>query len=65
MSYRWSPYVTPNSPKGWIKMQIYRLRFPYISITDEASDFKFGVQLVFAKANHYNPLEENMGVALG
>ena len=28
----------------------FRNRFPYISVTDEASDFKFGMQLQFAKA---------------
>jgi len=27
-------------------------KIPYISIIDEASDFKFGVQLGFAKAHH-------------
>jgi len=26
---------------------------------DEASDFKFGMQLVFAKAHHQIPLEES------
>ena len=35
------------------------------SVTDEASDFKFGMQLRFAKAHHEIPLEENVGVALG
>jgi len=40
-------------------------RFPYISVIDEASDFKFGEQLGFAKAHHQNPLEENMGLVLG
>jgi len=40
------------------------LGFPYnISVTSEASDFKFGTQLGFAKA-HHNP-EENVVVALG
>jgi len=33
-------------------------KFPYISITDKASDFKFGMQLRFAKAHHHIPLEE-------
>jgi len=40
-------------------------KFPYISVTDEASDFKFGMQLRFAKAHHEIPLEEKVGAALG
>jgi len=40
-------------------------RFPYISVTDEASDFKFGKQLGFPKAHHQIPLEKKVGVALG
>jgi len=40
-------------------------RFLYISVTVEASDFKFGMQLRFAKAHHEIPLEEKVGVALG
>jgi len=40
-------------------------KFPYISVTDEAIDFKFGMQLEFAKAHHQIPLEEKVGVALG
>jgi len=40
-------------------------KFLYISVTDEASDFKFGMQLGFAKAHHQIPLEEKVGVALG
>jgi len=39
--------------------------FPYISVIDEASDFKFGTQLQFAKAHHIIPLEEMVGMALG
>ena len=27
-------------------------KFPYIPVTDEANDFKFGLQLGFAKAHH-------------
>jgi len=27
-------------------------KFPYISVTDEASDFKFGMQLGSSKAHH-------------
>jgi len=40
-------------------------RFPYITVIDEASDFKFGTQRWFAKAHHEIPLEEKVGVALG
>jgi len=40
-------------------------KFPYISVIDEASDFKFGSQLGFVKANHQIPLEEKVGMALG
>jgi len=44
---------------------LFRNRLPYISVIDEASDFKFGVQLWFSKAHHEIPLEEEVGVALG
>jgi len=43
----------------------FKNRFPYISVTDEASDFKFGTQLRFAKVYHQIPLAEKVGVALG
>jgi len=43
----------------------FKNRFPYIFATDEASDFKFGKQLGFAKAHHQIPLEETVGEALG
>jgi len=43
----------------------FKNRFPYISVIAEASDFKYGMQLHFAKAHHQIPLEENVGVALG
>jgi len=36
----------------------FRNRFPYISVIDEARDFKFGMQLRFAKAHHEIALEE-------
>jgi len=36
-----------------------------MSVIYEASNFKFGVQLGFAKAHHQIPLEEKVGVALG
>ena len=29
----------------------FKKRFPYICVIDEASDFKFGMQLGFAKAH--------------
>jgi len=32
-------------------------RFRYIFVIDEASDFKFGMQLWFAKAHHQISLE--------
>ena len=64
-SYRWSPYVTPNSPKWWLKKRICHLKktFPCISVTDEATDFKCGMLLGFAKAHHDIPPEEKVGVA--
>jgi len=37
---------------------LFKNRFPYISVLDEASDFKFGMQLGSAKAHHEIPLEE-------
>jgi len=43
----------------------FKNKFPYVSATDEASDFKFGMQLEFAKARHQIPPEEKVGVALG
>jgi len=43
----------------------FKNRFIYISVIDEASDFKFGIHLGFAKAHHQIPLEEKVGVALG
>jgi len=55
----------------WLKKRIKknknknRNRFPFISVIDEASDFKFGMQLGFAKGHHQNPLEEKVGVVLG
>jgi len=44
---------------------LFKNRFPYISVLEEASDFKFGTQLGFAKAHHQISLEEKVGVALG
>jgi len=43
----------------------FKNTFPNISIIDEAIDFKFGMQLGFAKAHHQISLEANVGVALG
>jgi len=43
----------------------FKHRFPYISVVDEASDFKFGMQLGFVKAHHQISLELKVGVALG
>jgi len=31
---------------------LFKNKFPYISVIDKASDFKFGMQLGFAKAHH-------------
>jgi len=39
---------------------LFRNRFPYISVIVEASDFKFGMQLGFAKAHHQIPLKEKV-----
>jgi len=43
----------------------FKNRFPYISAVHEASDFKFGKQLEFAKADHKISLDEKVSVALG
>jgi len=37
---------------------LFKNKFPYISVIDKASEFKFGLQLGFAKAHHYIPPEE-------
>jgi len=40
----------------------FKNRFPYISVIDEASDFKFGVQLRFAETHHkIARMEERVG----
>jgi len=36
----------------------FKNKFFYISIIDEAHDFKFGMQLGFIKAHHQIPLKE-------
>jgi len=38
----------------------FKNTFPYISVIDEARDFKFGMQLVLAKAHHEIPQEEKV-----
>jgi len=42
----------------------FKDKLPYISVTDEASDFKFGMQLGFAKARHNITPKEKVSVAL-
>jgi len=37
---------------------LFKNRFPYISVLDEARDLKLGMQLGFAKAHPHIPLEE-------
>jgi len=65
-TYRWSLYVNSTPQRVARKANLsFKDEFHYISVTDEARDFKFGVQLGFAKAHHQIPPEENMGVALG
>jgi len=44
---------------------LFKNKFLYISVINEASDFKFGLQLRFSRAHHQIPLEEKVGVALG
>jgi len=56
--------LTP--PNGGLKANLsFKNKFPYISITDESSNFKFGMPLSFAKTNYHIPPEEKVGVALG
>ena len=43
----------------------FKNKFPSISVIDEASNFKFGTQMGFAKVDHKIRLEEKLGVALG
>ena len=40
-------------------------KFLYISVTDKASDFKFGKQLGFAKAHHIIPRRRKGGRGSG
>jgi len=43
----------------------FKNRFPYIFVIDEASDFKFGIPMGFAKAHHETTSRGKVGVALG
>jgi len=43
----------------------FKNKFPYISVIDEASDFKFGTQLGFAKAYHKITHKGKSGRGLG
>jgi len=38
----------------------FKNKCPYISVIAEVSDFKFGIQLRFAKAHHQIPLDEKL-----
>jgi len=50
----------------WAREAPQNFRVPFnISATAEASDFKFGVQLGFAKAHHKITPRGKSGVALG
>jgi len=49
--------VTVDSSNYWWFKKFYT--------TAEAMDFKFGIQLGFAKAHHKTTPRENVGVALG
>jgi len=56
--------LTP--PKDGSKANLwFKNTFPYISVINEASDFKFGSQVGFAKTRYHIPLEEEVSVALG
>ena len=56
--------LTP--PKSGSKANLsFKNKFPYISVIGEARDFKFGMQLEFAKVHHQIPPEEKVDVALG
>jgi len=43
----------------------FKNRSLYISVTNEASDFMFNMQLRFAKAHQQIYLEKNVSMALG
>jgi len=47
------------------KMNLSLKKFPYMSVTDEGSDFKFGLQLGFAKAHHQITPRGKVCMALG
>jgi len=42
----------------------FKNKFPYVFVTHEASDFKFGMQLGFTKAHHKITPREKVGMAL-
>jgi len=44
---------------------LFKNKFSYNSVIDEASDFKFGNQLGFAKAHHQIPPENKTGCGPG
>jgi len=57
------PLTPPKgNPKGNLS---FKNKFPYISVRDEASNFKLGIPLQFAMAHHQIPIEEKVVVALG
>jgi len=51
----------PKSPKGGS----FKNKFPHISVVEKANDYKFAMQMRFAKAHRQMPLEEKVGVTLG
>jgi len=42
----------------------FKNKLPHVSITDEASDFKFGMHMGFAKARHQIPRKSQGGPGL-
>jgi len=45
---------------------IFKSKFPFIYITDEVNDFKFGMFLGFAKTHHkIQPIKRGRGPGLG
>jgi len=46
-------------------IRIFKNKFTYISVTDEASDFKFGKPLGFTKTHHKIPRRRKVGMVLG
>jgi len=59
--------VSPNN-KGFPHFglsPISNKQFSYISVINEASDFKFGKPLGFTKAHHKIPRRSKVGMSLG